>query len=259
MGGGFHIGFNLVLLLRYHQLVKQRMFRCHYHVSGTKERVWAGGVDGQFFFTSFNLKLNLGPFGSTYPCLLLALGGIGPVQAIQSLQKFFRISGDTKHNLAKVSAFDRVIPNFGFAINHFLIGKYCPQVWAPPDWFFVDIGKTSLEELEENPLSPLVVARIGGVNLSLPVDCKPNTFNLTAKIIYIALGGEGRMRSCLDCILLSGQPKSIPTHWVKHIISTGLFISGQNVRSDITFGMANMQAGSGWIGEHIQGIVLGLV
>ena len=152
-----------------------------------------------------------------------------------------------------------MVTNLGFSIDHFFIGKNGTKVGAPPDRFFVHIGKASLEELEENPLGPLVVARIGRVNLSIPVDGKPYAFDLPAEVVYISLGGDGRVGAGFDRILLCWKSKSVPTHGMEHIITTGLFIACQNVGSDIPLGVANMQASSGWIGEHIQSIVLGLV
>ena len=91
--------------------------------------------------------------------------------------------------------------HFGLPINYFFISQHRFEVWAPPDWFFIHISKTSLKEFEEDPLSPLVVDRIRGINLSIPIDREANTLNLPAKVINIRLSGDGWMRASFDGVL----------------------------------------------------------
>ena len=149
--------------------------------------------------------------------------------------------------------------HIGFAIHHFLVCQNRFEFRTPPDWFFVDVCKSALEEFQEDPLGPFVIARIRGVDLPIPIDGESDALDLTTEIIDVCLGRFRWMGSRLDCILLGRKTECIPTHRVQDVETAGLPVTGQDVRGDVALGMPDVQAGARRVGEHVQGIVLWLV
>ena len=65
---------------------------------------------------------------------------------------------------------------------------YALDMFPYPSGAGLHIGKSALEKFKKDPLGPLVIARVCCIDLSFPIDCKANTFNLAPEIIYIGLG-----------------------------------------------------------------------
>src|SRR5262245_28193936 len=68
-------------------------------------------------------------------------------------------------------------------------------------------------ELQENPLCPSVVTRVGGVHLALPVVRKPDALELLLEAGHILRGRHRRMLAGLDGVLLCRQAERVPAHW----------------------------------------------
>ena len=178
----------------------------NYHIGRSEERVGTGCVNNQFLLKLIHLKPDLGSFRTPNPGFLLTLGRVGPIQILQSGQQFFGISRDSEDDLPEVSPFDGMS--------------------APPDWFFVHIGKATLKELEENPLGPLVVARVSGIDFPVPVDGEADALDLPPEILHVGLRSDGGMGARLDGVLLGRKPEGIPSHRVEDVETKGLTITG---------------------------------
>jgi hypothetical protein len=94
--------------------------------------------------------------------------------------------------LAQAAALDREAADLGFAVDDFLVGQDGAQFRAPPDGPLVDVREAAAEELQEDPLGPADVARVGGVDLALPVIAKPSALICRRKFVM------------LFCVLLAG-------------------------------------------------------
>ena len=73
----------------------------------------------------------------------------------------------------------------------------------------------------------------------------------------VALGGDGGMLSGLDGILLGGQAERIVTHRMQDVEPFQPLVTGENVGSDITQRMTDMQTGTGRIREHVEHVKFG--
>lgn len=96
-----------------------------------------------------------------------------------------------------------------FAVFDLLVGEDCLVLGAPPLVGFFLVGEAFLEELEEAPLGPFVIFRVGSVDLAGPVDSVAEAFGLFAEVGDIILsdvlwGGAG-----LDGVILSGKTEGI--------------------------------------------------
>ena len=112
-------------------------------------------------------------------------------------------------------------------------------------------------ELEKNPLRPLEIVRVGGVNLAAPIVAEAEGFYLPLEDGDVGFGGLARMLAGADGVLLGGQAEGVPAHRVQDVVAEGAAVAGQDVGGGVAFRMADVQAGAGRIGEHVQDIKLG--
>ena len=110
----------------------------------------------------------------------------------------------------------------------------------------------------ENPLRPLVILRIGGVDFLVPVVRETEALDLAAEIVAVLLGRNGRVRTGLDGVLFSGEAESIPTHRVEHIETAAALVAANDIRCSVTFRVAHMEASTTRVREHIQAVILRL-
>ena len=117
----------------------------------------------------------------------------------------------------------------------------------------------AVEHLYEGPLGPLVILGIAGANLAAPVVAETNLVQLLTIAIYILLGRNGRMLSGLYRILFGRKSISIVTHGVEHVETFQPFVTGIDVRSNISQRVTYVQTCTRRIGEHVQYVVFGFL
>ena len=74
---------------------------------------------------------------------------------------------------------------------------------------------------------------------------------LAAHVFNVRLGGGARVRTRLHGVLFCGQAESVVTQRMQHILTQHAVIAGIDVGSDITQGVAYVEANTGGVGEHI--------
>ena len=95
----------------------------------------------------------------------------------------------------------RAAAAFTHAFHDFLIGKNTFAGGAPVDGHLFFIGETVLEELQENPLRPLVIIRVCGVDFTGPIKRNTQRADLLLKACNVLLRYLGRMHMVFDGIL----------------------------------------------------------
>ena len=113
----------------------------------------------------------------------------------------------------------------------------------------------TVEHFQESPLRPLVVPRIAGAHFAIPVERKADLVELLAVTGDVVIGGDGRMLSRLDGILLGRQPEGVVTHRMQHVEAALALVTGEDVRGDVSQRMADVQAGARRIGKHVEHVV----
>ena len=114
------------------------------------------------------------------------------------------------------------------------------------------------EELEEDPLRPAEVVLVGRGELAVPIDGEAEHLQLAAEVVDVALGLDGGVLTGGDRVLLGRQAEGVPAHRVEDVEAVGLLIAGEDVRSGVAFRVADVEAGAGGVGEHVQDVVLRL-
>src|SRR5688500_1423470 len=114
----------------------------------------------------------------------------------------------------------------------------------------------AVEQLQEDPLGPLIIGRIAGAKFPAPVETETDIIHLPAKIIDVLFGAHSRMHPMFNGILFGRQTKGIIAHRMQYIKAFQSFIPAVYITGNITQRMAYMQSGTTGIGKHIQYIIL---
>ena len=107
-------------------------------------------------------------------------------------------------------------------------------------------------DLEKNPLRPLIVTRVGGVDLALPVVGKADGLQLGFEFCDVIARGQRGMLTGLDGILLGGETKSVPAHGMEDVAPAESLVPRDNVRGRITFRVSHVQTGAARVGKHVE-------
>ena len=113
-----------------------------------------------------------------------------------------------------------------------------------------------LEQLQEDPLRPLVILRIGGVDATIPVKAVAQHFQLAGKVGDVVVGNDGGMDMILDGEVLRRQAKSVVADGEQDVIALHPLFTGHDINGRKGTGMAHMQTLSGGIGELDQAVKL---
>ena len=113
------------------------------------------------------------------------------------------------------------------------------------------VAEERAEHLLERPLSPVVVLRVAGANLAVPVEREADVVELLTVACDVSHGGHLRVLSGLYSVLLSGQSVCIVAHRVEHVEALQTLVACVDVRCDIAERMAYVQTGSRRVWEHV--------
>ena len=101
----------------------------------------------------------------------------------------------------------------------------------------------------------MVVFRIAGADFAVPVEGETYLVQLLAIAVDIVDGGDCGVLSRLYGILFCRQAVSIVSHGVQDIETLQAFVTGIDVRSDVSQWMSHVQACAAGVGEHVQYII----
>ena len=119
--------------------------------------------------------------------------------------------------------------------------------------FFVAV--IAVEHLLESPLCPMIVFRIASTYFTVPVERETYFVQLLAIAVDIVDGSDCGMLPRLYGVLLCGQAVSVISHGIQDIETLQTFVTGINVRSDVSQRMSHMQTCAAGVGEHVQYII----
>src|SRR5215212_678824 len=113
---------------------------------------------------------DLGTFRAADPVSLGGLCRFRPVERVEIREQALRVVTDSEEPLAEESLLDRRIAALACAANYLLVCEHGLAARAPVDRRLLLVGEPLLEQLEKNPLRPLVIVLIGGREGMRPVD-----------------------------------------------------------------------------------------
>ena len=151
-----------------HPLFDVGVLRADDHIGAAEQRVGAGGVDGQRIAGGGG-EVDLGTMAAADPVALLGLDALDVVHVVQVIDQTIGIGRDLEHPLALDLLDHGAAAALADAVDHFLVGQHDLAAGAVVDGGLLLVGKAFLVELQEDPLGPLVVFGVGGIDLPVPV------------------------------------------------------------------------------------------
>ena len=139
------------------------------HVGSAVERIGTGGIDNELVARG-GVELDLCAVASADPVLLLELDALGIIDQIEIVDQAVGVLGDTQHPLALDAADDFTAAALAYAIDDLFVRQNALAGGTPVDRHLLFVGKIMLEKLEEDPLRPLVIVGVGGIDLTAPVE-----------------------------------------------------------------------------------------
>src|SRR5262245_19789206 len=143
------------------------------------------------------------------------------------------------------------------ALDDFLVGEHGAERGAPVDGHRRLVGEPAPEQLQEDPLRPAYVARIGGVDLPRPVVAEAEHLELALERRDVVRRRPRGMLPRLDRVLLGRQAERVPAHRVQHVVAAHAPGARHDVGGGVPLGMADVQTDAGRVGEHVEDVALG--
>ena len=197
-----------------------------------------------------------GALGATDPAALRGQRPLRPVDECEVLRQPVGVGGDAQHPLPERRAHDRESADLALAVDDLLVGQHRAEAGAPVDGDLVLVREPTFEELEEDPLRPADVARIGRVDLARPVVAEAEHSELALERGHVVARGRGRVRARADGVLLGGQPKGVPAHRVQHVVAAHPQVPTDDVGRRVPLGMADMEPSGRGVREHVEDVAL---
>ena len=229
-----------------------------HHIGSAEQRIRAGGEHADFLLRALQGKVDLRALAAADPVALGQLYAVDKVHVVQAVQELLRIGGNAQHPLALLLVDDGAAAALAHALYHFFIGQHALAARAPVDGHIGLIGQAVLVHLQENPLRPLVILGIGGVDLPVVIKGEAQHLQLLAEVIDIALGYDGGVDMILDGKVLRRQAESVPADGVQHVVALHALFARHDIQRRVGAGMADVQAYARGIGEFDQRVILGL-
>ena len=85
---------------------------------------------------------------------------LGPVDLVEVVEQPVGVVGDPEEPLLELAHLDLVPAALAAAVDHLLVGEHGLVVRAPLDRRLLAVREAALEQLQEDPLRPAVVARL---------------------------------------------------------------------------------------------------
>ena len=238
-------------------LGEQRMLGRDDGIGHAEEGVDTGGVDGDIVF-GVGVEGDLGAGGAADPVALLGLDALDVIQIVQIVDQTVGVFGDTEHPLALFLADDRRAAALAHALDDLFVGQDAFAARAPVDGHGGLVGQAVLVHLQEDPLRPLVVLGVGGVDDAVPVEAVAEHFELAGEVFDVPLGDDGRMDVVLDGEVLRRQAESVEADRVQDIIALHPLFAADDVHRGERARMADVQARGRGVRELDKAVELGL-
>ena len=237
------------------------MFRGQHHVGGAEQGVRAGGEYVQVVLAAVlpgnRCEADGGALAAADPVGLHRLDLFRPVELVEIAQQTFSVMRDAQHPLAHFLLGHRAAAALAGAVHHLLVGQAALAARTPVDGHGGLVGQAALVHLQEDPLRPAVVRRIGGVDFARPVVHGADFVELTPERPDVLVGAEAGVDALLDCVVFRRQAEGVPPHGVQHGEALQRLVAGPDVGQHVAAPMPDVQAGAGRVGKHVQAVILG--
>ena len=195
--------------------------------------------------------------GATDPVALGVddLADPGLLQVLQAVVELLGVGRRAEVPLGQLALGDLgAAPLAGAVGQHLLVGQHGLGVGAPVDRALLAVGQALLTELQEQPLRPAVVLRVGGVQPPRPVEGQPVLLHRGGLRLDVGVGVRRGVLVVADRGVLRGQAEGVPAHRVQDLEAAEAPVARDDVVQREDLGMAHVQVAAG-VGEHRQRVL----
>ncbi len=201
------------------------------------QRVRPGGEDPQISETQ------LDAFGTAYPLALDTFCPVGPVEVGQALQQPLRVVRDAEEPLPHRAQFDLGSAALASARFDLLVRQHGQAGRTPCDRSLGLVGEARLEQAQEDPLRPAVVAGTAGGRLLAPVPGAPQPVQL---LVPEVLGGARDQRRRVHALaqreVLRIDPERVESHGLEDEPAPHPLVAADDIRPAIGHGVTDVQS-----------------
>ena len=173
---------------------------------------------------------------------------------IEARQQIVGIVGDLEKPLGEFALLDRRARAPAAAVDHLLVGEHRLIDRVPIDLRLLARDQARGEEVEEQLLLMLVIARIAGRDLARPVERKPHRLQLRPHGRDIGVGPFRRTGVVLHGGVLGRQSERVPAHRMEDVEPARAPIARHHVAHGVVAHMAHVDAPRR-IGEHLEHVI----
>ena len=228
------------------------MLRRQHHVRGAENRVGTRREDANDHIGARHRKRDFRPLGLPDPVPLGGLRRIRPIDPVEIGQQSRRVFGDAEEPLLQKPLLHRRAAPLARPVHHLFVGQHGLARRTPIHRRLAAIRQPALQQLQENPLRPLVVGRVGGGQLVLPVDHEPDAAQLPSEVLDVARNQLHRVDADLQRIVLRVDAERVEPDRLEHRVSLETLESSINVVAREREHVANVQAFGRRVRKHHQ-------
>jgi hypothetical protein len=197
----------------------------------------------------------LRPLAPADPVGLGLTGGIRPVDPLEVLEQPLRVRGDAEEPLGDPALLDGRVAALAPALDDLLVGQHGLAGRAPVDRRFLPLGQTRLVQLQEDPLRPLVVGRVGGIDRVRPIEHPADAAELAREVLDVLRDEVHRMDPHLEREVLGVDPEGVEAHRLENVLPAHALVAPVDVRARERIDVPDVQPLRGRVGEHHQVVV----
>ena len=247
-----HVGAQLGQAIGGADLLGQRRVGGHHEERGAEQRVGPGGEHRDRLVAAFHGEVDLGALGPADPVALhqqdtvrpaaLELPGVRqqPVGVLRDLEVPL-----VQHAPHHVGAAALALPR-----DDLLVGQDGLVDRAPVHVAVTPVGQATLVEPQEQPLVPVVIGGVAGLQPPAPVERGRVPPEGSGLGLDVGVGPVGRVRVVPDGSVLGGQAEGVPADRVQHVLAAQEVVAGEGVADGVRLGVAHVQV-TRWIREHV--------
>ncbi len=209
--------------------LEQRVLGRDDHISHTEQRVAPGGVDRHLVAHVAVLKVTSAPVERPIQLRCWVLTRSMKSTSSRSSIRRSAYLVMAQHPLALFLADDLAAAALADTLHDLLVCQHALAARAPVDGHGCLIGQVILEQLEEDPLGPLVVVGVRGVHHPVPVEGIAQHVKLLGEVGDVLLGDDGGMDVVLDGVVLRRQAKGIKADGDQHVVTLHPLLAADDV------------------------------
>ena len=251
------------LLLGGHNLPGERRIRSNHDEGCTVQGVRAGGEHGEglsgLVLGRLNLEAHLSTLRAANPVALHEQHAVRPLalQLLHVIQQLLGVIGDLEVPLVQRLLRHGSTATLTRTVHNLLVREHSLVLGAPVNHGVLTVRQALLVELLEQPLSPLVVLGVRGVQAAAPVSGNSVTLERLSLSLNVLVRPLLRVSVVLNSCVLSGQAEGVPANRVQNIVAALLEVAGVHVTNSECLRVTHVKV-TGGVREHIQHILAAL-